>query len=92
MPDRATVYRALERFRDLAIMSETDLGDGTRRFELMGPVPHHHLVCLECHRIVVLDDGVIDPVRSEILGRYGFAARIDHLAIYGWCAHCQEAG
>jgi Fur family ferric uptake transcriptional regulator len=88
--DRATVYRTLERFRDLGIVSETDLGGGTRRFELLEPTPHHHLICLACQQTITLEDTLVVPLRDEIQVRYGFAPRIEHLAIFGYCAACQK--
>src|SRR5690349_6276243 len=43
--NRSTVYRTLELFRDLGLVSETDLGSGVRVFELLAEPRHHHLVC-----------------------------------------------
>jgi Fur family ferric uptake transcriptional regulator len=88
--DRATIYRTLERFRDLGLLSETDLGGGVRRFEVMLATPHHHLVCLRCQREFTVDDAMISPMREAIRERYGFAPRIDHLAIFGYCKDCQD--
>lgn len=43
----STIYRTLELFRDLGLLSETDLGVGARHFELLDDPRHHHLVCLD---------------------------------------------
>ncbi len=88
--NRSTVYRTLELFRDLGVISETDLGGGVRQFELLGQQRHHHLVCRECGEIVELEDDVVEPVRREALKRYGFAADIDHLALFGHCKTCAD--
>src|SRR5690554_5360690 len=53
--NRSTVYRTLERLRDLRLISETDLGDGVRRFEVVAAIPHHHLVCTGCNAMIELD-------------------------------------
>src|SRR5690349_22785607 len=42
--NRSTVYRTLELYRDLGLVSETDLGGEARQFELIY-APHHHLIC-----------------------------------------------
>ena len=88
--NRSTVYRTLELFRDLGLVSMTDLGSGARQFELLDDL-HHHLICHRCGAITELDDALVDPLRDGIRDRYGFAPAIDHLAIFGFCAACDRA-
>jgi Fur family transcriptional regulator, ferric uptake regulator len=86
---RSTVYRSLEAFRDAGLVSETDLGHGVRQFELLDEARHHHLVCHGCGAMVELPDALVEPLRAEIQERFGFAAGIEHLALFGYCAECQ---
>src|SRR5919112_435301 len=88
--NRSTVYRTLELFRDLGLVSMTDLGSGARQFELLDEL-HHHLICHRCGAILELDDALVDPLRDGIRARYGFAPAIDHLAVFGFCATCDLA-
>jgi Fur family ferric uptake transcriptional regulator len=90
--NRSTVYRTLELFRDLGLITETDLGGGVRHFELLDDGRHHHLICRDCGQMLVLDDELVEPLREEIRVRYGFAANVDHLALFGLCAYCQSSG
>jgi Fur family ferric uptake transcriptional regulator len=93
--NRSTVYRTLELFRDLGLISETDLGGGVRHFELLDDGRHHHLICRDCGVMLVLDDDLVQPLRDGIRERYGFAPTLDHLALFGLCAYCKrqtEAG
>lgn len=85
--NRSTVYRTLELFRDLGLVSMTDLGGGARQFELFDE-PHHHLICHRCGAQLELDDALVEPLREGIRARYGFAPAIDHLALFGFCAAC----
>jgi Fur family ferric uptake transcriptional regulator len=87
--NRSTVYRTLELFRDLGLVSETDLGGGARQFELIDE-PHHHLICHRCGVLLELDDALVAPLREGIRARYGFAPAIDHLALFGFCAVCDR--
>jgi Fur family ferric uptake transcriptional regulator len=87
--NRSTVYRTLELFRDLGLVSETDLGGGARQFELIGE-PHHHLICHRCGGIEELDDTLVAPLRHAVHRQYGFAPAIDHLAVFGYCAACNR--
>jgi Fur family ferric uptake transcriptional regulator len=87
--NRSTVYRTLELFGDLGLVSITDLGGGARVFELIDD-PHHHLICHRCGAILELDDELVEPLRAAIRARHGFAPAIDHLAIFGFCAVCDR--
>lgn len=89
--NRSTVYRTLELFRDLGIISETDLGGGVRQYELVDDHRHHHLVCRNCGIMLEIDDELVAPLRAAAKERFGFEVTIDHLALFGWCAHCAAA-
>jgi Fur family ferric uptake transcriptional regulator len=85
----STVYRTLEMLRDQGIVSETDLGGGTRQFELMKQ-RHHHLICLTCGRMQDLDHALFVPLHDHLRATFDFEARIDHLAIFGTCRECRK--
>jgi Fur family ferric uptake transcriptional regulator len=87
--NRSTVYRTLELFRDLGLITETDLGGGVRHYERIDDSRHHHLICQQCGVMIDLDDADIRPLRERIRDRYQFAPIIDHLALFGLCAYCQ---
>jgi Fe2+ or Zn2+ uptake regulation protein len=38
--------------------------------------------------MIEFDDALLDEVRDRIFARYGFAVGIEHLALFGLCAHC----
>jgi Fur family transcriptional regulator, ferric uptake regulator len=86
--NRSTVYRTLELFRDLGLISETDLGGGVRHYERIDDSRHHHLICQQCGVMIDLDDADIHPLRERIRDRYQFAPIIDHLALFGLCSYC----
>jgi Fur family transcriptional regulator, ferric uptake regulator len=88
--NRSTVYRTLELFRDIGLVSETDLGGGVRHFELLGSARHHHLICQECGHMLDMDDALVEPLREAVQAQYGFTPSIDHLAVFGLCSYCTE--
>jgi Fur family ferric uptake transcriptional regulator len=90
MVNRSTIYRILEQFRDLGLLSETDLGGSARHFELLNGNRHHHLICRSCRQMLVVDDHLIEDLREALRERYGFEARIDHLALFGRCQACRQ--
>lgn len=90
--NRSTVYRTLDRLVELGLVAVTDLGEGVRQYELMGTQPHHHLICQRCGVTIDLADEVLQPLRARLQEDYGFAARMDHFAIFGLCRVCQPDG
>ena len=87
----ATVYRTLNWLRDRGLITETDLGGGQTEYEALGERRHHHLICLGCGERREFADELVAPLAASLRERYGFAPRLDHLAVFGTCAACQEA-
>ncbi len=86
--DESTIYRILQWLKALNIVSQTDLGEREIVYELLGETPHHHLICLGCHAVIGLDDTLAHDLRERLQRDYGFEARVDHMAIFGWCRAC----
>lgn len=87
-----TVYRVLQWLKDQEIVAQTDLGQSGTTYELLSEPRHHHMVCLNCGRVMDFDDAAVAPLRDDLLQQYGFTARIDHLAIFGLCERCRDGG
>lgn len=87
--NRSTVYRTLELFSELGLVSVTDLGGGARQYELLHQ-PHHHLICHRCGGAIEMDDALVEPMREAIRNRYGFSPQVEHLALFGFCEECQS--
>jgi len=87
--DLSTVYRSLERLRDLRILSQTDLGHGCVEFEVVAGQPHHHLVCHVCGRVQDLPHCYLAFLASAIRRDLDFEPTLDHLAIFGLCSSCR---
>ncbi|NTV62486.1 MAG: transcriptional repressor [Oscillochloris sp.] len=90
--DPTTIYRTLRWLRDADLVSETSLGQNYMVYALRGSHDHHHLVCEHCGRVIEIAPDLLEPTRKEIQSRYGFAARLDHIAIFGLCMQCQGQG
>lgn len=89
LPD-PTIYRILQWLKDLQLVSQTDIGDGGIVYELIGDPPHHHLICLQCGHVTDIDDHLFAELRQRLRDEHGFAARIEHMAIYGQCEACRS--
>jgi len=88
--DISTVYRTLQLLKRLHIVTETDLGGGSVRYELSQQERHHHLVCRRCGKTFPLDDDLIEPLRSALMKAHDFAADMEHFAIFGRCRACRS--
>ncbi|MBX6755081.1 MAG: transcriptional repressor [Thermorudis peleae] len=87
---RSTVYRTLEFGVRLGLVTATNW-ENKRVFEFVHARGHHHLHCLQCGRIIELDDALLKPLRDALAEQYGFQAQLDHLVITGRCRICQAA-
>ncbi len=89
--DLSTVYRTLEKLRDLNVVSQTDLGRGCAEYEIVTEQPHHHLVCQGCGRVIDLAHAYLAPVAEAIRRDFGFSSILSHFAIFGVCRTCCQA-
>jgi Fur family ferric uptake transcriptional regulator len=89
--DPTTIYRTLRWLRDVDLVSETSLGQNHMVYALLSHHNHHHLVCEICNGVIEIDPRILEPVREELVTRYGFAARLAHVSIFGLCAGCRSA-
>jgi Fur family ferric uptake transcriptional regulator len=87
----STVYRTLNLLKKLRLISETDLGEGYVRYELLERGRHHHLVCRRCGESFAFEHELLRPLQLRLLKEYGFAADVDHFAIFGLCQRCRLA-
>lgn len=87
----ATIYRTLDLLISIGLVAQTDFGSGVSYYELVGDVPHHHLVCEHCHAVLEVDADALQPLHEAILREYGFATKTRHLALFGCCRACRAA-
>ena len=90
--DSATVYRILEHLNTIGVVSHTDMGTRGIVYELISGKPHHHLVCLSCGAVIEMDDTYLNKLRESLQDEFAFHARLDHMAIFGYCHACQKKG
>ena len=73
------------------LISETDVGSGSKVYERLTDPPHHHLICLRCGGVGDLSDRHFSDLRRSLRDELGFTARIEHFAVYGVCRRCTES-
>ena len=94
--DRATIYRNLIDLTEAGLVSRTDLGDHTWRFEVLAEgrahdaAEHPHFLCDACGDVLCLPDGSVqvNPARGA---PRAFRKRRIQIQIKGRCDRCVGA-
>lgn len=87
----ATVYKNLESLREIGAVSDLNALHEHGRYEAALPGtgagrPHHHLVCVSCHKVVDLYDAALDTV--HVSDALGFEVRALKVQVEGICPDC----
>lgn len=89
----ATVYRNIQLFEELGIVTKLTLDDGIGRYEyaelLKDAHQHHHLVCLNCNKLIEVKEDLLGALEEQIEKEHGFKI-VDHdLKFFGYCSDCK---
>lgn len=88
---RTTVYRILDSFVEAGVARKVEHSGPAARFD-SNLDRHHHLVCVECDRVIDLEDPSLDELPVAAAAETGFQV-IDYSVYFrGLCAACREAG
>ena len=90
--DPSTVYRNLETLAEAGIIRHISLNDGLSRYELVTDHHHHHLVCLQCKEMQVVDVCPFEEINRFVKQHTDFLPTEHHFEIYGYCSECRRAG
>src|SRR5438874_9862012 len=87
----ATVYKNLEALRDIGAVSDVNALHEHGRYEAALPgtgagTPHHHLVCIDCRKVVDLHDSRLDDLHVSDV--QGFEVRALKVQVEGVCPEC----
>ena len=84
--NNSTVYRTLDLLVGLKLVRETRLGPARRFFEVEEEVPHHHLVCETCGRVLHIHDEDLAGLAPGLEQSHSFLVR--EVTLFGVCADC----
>ena len=87
----ATIYRSLELFCELDIIHQLDFDNSYKRYELnLQKNHHHHLICIECGKIMEFNDKVLEQFENNIEETYNFNVINHRIKFYGYCQDCSD--
>jgi len=86
----ATVYKTLDALKNVGLIDELNVGEGSFRYD--GNVePHHHIICNDCHKVYDLPPiNSISAVEDELKSKAGFQVINTKLYLYGICHECSQ--
>ncbi len=90
---RASVYRILEEFEEIAVVQRLEI-DGVTRFEPVGPGRghHHHLLCDGCGRLEPFSDEGLERAIRRLSGRVPLEVTEHEVVLRGACTSCAADG
>ena len=91
--DRATIYRTVELFERLGIVTRINVG-WKYRVELSDVFTehHHHLHCTNCGKVIDLPaNPMLETMIDTLSAKTDFAPRGHTLEIFGLCPACSRA-
>ena len=89
---RASVFRALDLFTRMALIRPTYTGgSATPIYVLMPEGHHHHIVCVNCNRVIEFEDCALDQLSAQLESRLHVRLLGHLLEFYGLCEDCQSS-
>jgi Fur family transcriptional regulator, peroxide stress response regulator len=86
---RATVYRTLDLFAEVGVIRKVCHPGSSVRYD-PNTDRHHHLVCMECSRMVDFEDPDLDRIPLPGTGRQGFRISDYTIQFRGICGECRK--
>jgi len=85
----ATVYRNILLLKSLGEVLELGFPDGSNRYDGNRPIPHPHVICIQCGKIVDPDLESLEEMKAEVANDTRFTILAHRLDFFGICHQCQ---
>ena len=86
----STVYRNLQLFTKVGLLTEHQFDGIRRRYEIATRSRHHHLMCIGCGRIFEFSCPSSDRLQIRITREKGFRVTDAEVRLVGYCPECQR--
>lgn len=84
----STVYRSLQLFKELGLVEEHHFDKAHSYYEAKTGVEHHHLVCLNCGRVVEFEHSLTERIKGDVGKQTGFHILGAKVLVEGLCPGC----
>lgn len=94
-----TIYRVLNLSAQLGLISKFAFGDSQARYRLAESFrtdSYHHLVCVNCHKVVEFTDfieeeiKVLQGIKGDLARKYDYKIFNQVVQFYGLCDQCSS--
>ena len=86
---RTTVYRALEGFARLGLITKACHPGSTTRYDRRIDI-HHHLICLQCDAVIDISDAGLDALSVPDTSDFDFEVQDFRVQLRGICRRCRQ--
>jgi len=87
---RATVFRAVEMLAGQGLVHRIEFTDGSHVYRACGDGHHHHLSCVQCHRVIDVEVCLEARSLQRVGAEHGFVIEGHTLTLYGICPDCRR--
>jgi len=85
----ATVYKTLQVLKDINLVQELNVGEGSFRYD--ATVAHHpHITCLGCGKVDDVEDEMIFDLQDKVSTKTGYKLVRQQLYFFGYCPECRD--
>jgi len=86
----STVYRTLQRLKELCLVEELHLDETHHCYEVKHSSEHHHLVCLGCGKVIEFQYPLSRYVKRNVAEAKEFQVVDTKIRMAGYCPQCQQ--
>ena len=86
----STVYRTLQRLKKLELVEELHFDEAHHHYEVKPPSEHHHLVCLDCGRVIEFNHPLSCYIKENIPEAKKFEITETEVRMTGYCSKCHQ--
>lgn len=86
----STVYRSLQMFKKLGLIEEVHFDETHHHYEVKPSSEHHHLLCLNCGKVIEFHYPVSRYVKRNVAAAKEFEIVDTEVHMTGYCPGCQQ--
>ncbi len=86
----STVWRNLKLICKVGLAEEVNIGDGITRYDRVTKVPHGHLFCIDCKRLIEFNVDQLVGILAHTAGNNNFTPESFKIEIQGYCEECRD--
>ena len=86
----STVYRTLQKLKQLGLIEELHFDESHHHYEVKPSTEHHHLVCLDCGRVIEFHYPLARYVKKNAPEARDFEIIDTEVRISGYCSRCRQ--